>query len=328
MRCGLVVAGKVEQVGDQLVELAGLLSCRPHQRGRLRVGQAGTVLEQVQVRRQAGQRGAQLVRCVGDELALRGDRFVQRGQHGVEGRSAPAHLIVGPIIVAPGGAETGGEVTGLGDALGGRGEFGDGSEDAACGQPCGAVGYACGRDGEPGEKASAQLGERERLDQIVVGARVQAGDAVIDQVAGGEHQDRRPVAAGTKPPAHLETVRLAHGHVEHNRVDARCCHVGERDPATVGGQHLIPVAPQRGGKRLAHGRVVIDNEDPHLIHYARGLRTPALLTYRPRFAWLLAWPHPGRRPAGQGSRRDRGRSRRTPGWRGRRRPCRSRRRAD
>jgi hypothetical protein len=29
---------------------------------------------------------------------------------------------------------------------------------------------------------------------------------------------------------------------------------------------------------LAHSCVVIDNEDPHVIHYARGLRTPALLT--------------------------------------------------
>ena len=73
VRCGLVVAREVEQVGNQLVELAGLLPCRPHQRGRLRVGQSGTVLEQVQVRRQARQRGAQLVRCVSDELALRGD---------------------------------------------------------------------------------------------------------------------------------------------------------------------------------------------------------------------------------------------------------------
>ena len=41
--------------------------------------------------------------------------------------------------------------------------------------------------------------------------------------------------------------------------------------AAVGGQHLIAVTPQRGGKRSAHSRVVIDNEDPHVIHYARDL---------------------------------------------------------
>ena len=49
-------------------------------------------------------------------------------------------------------------------------------------------------------------------------------------------------------------------------------HVGERGAAAVGGQHLIAVTPQRGGKRLAHGRVVVDNEDPHVTHYARDSR--------------------------------------------------------
>jgi hypothetical protein len=61
------------------------------------------------------------------------------------------------------------------------------------------------------------------------------------------------------------------GDVEHDRIDAHRRHVGERGSAAVGGQHLIPVTPQRGGKRLAHSRVVIDNEDPHVIHYARDL---------------------------------------------------------
>ena len=109
------------------------------------------------------------MRCVSDELALCDDRLVQRGQRGVEGRSEPAHLTVGPVIVGLGGAETGREVTGLGDAFGGRGEFGDGPEDAACGQPCSAVGYACGRDREPGEEQGrvAQRG--------VVGVRGPAG---------------------------------------------------------------------------------------------------------------------------------------------------------
>ena len=59
----------------------------------------------------------------------------------------PAHLIVGP-----GEVEAGGEVAGLGDVLGGRGELGDGPQDAARGQPRRAVGEAGGRDGERGEE--------------------------------------------------------------------------------------------------------------------------------------------------------------------------------
>jgi hypothetical protein len=72
VRRGLVVAGEVEQVSDQLVQLAGLIPSRSHEGGGLRVRQPVAVFEQVQVRGEAGQRGAQLVRCVGDELALRG----------------------------------------------------------------------------------------------------------------------------------------------------------------------------------------------------------------------------------------------------------------
>ena len=36
-----------------------------------------------------------------------------------------------------------------------------------------------------------QLGDRERLDQVVVGAGLQAGDAVLDLVARGQHADGR-----------------------------------------------------------------------------------------------------------------------------------------
>ena len=61
VRRGLAVAREVEQVGDQLVQFAGLLPGRPHQGGGLRVGQSGAVLEQVEVRGEAGQRGAQFV---------------------------------------------------------------------------------------------------------------------------------------------------------------------------------------------------------------------------------------------------------------------------
>jgi len=104
------------------------------------------------------------MRRVGDELALGGDRFVQRGQHGVEGRTEPADLIVGP-----GRADTVGEVAGPGDALGGRGELGEGPQDPARGQPGGTVGHARGRDGEPGEEQS-RVAQR-----AIVGVRGPAG---------------------------------------------------------------------------------------------------------------------------------------------------------
>ena len=99
---------------------------------------------------------------------------MQRRQHGVEGRGEPAHLIVGPRE-----AEAGGEVAGLGDVLGGRGERGDGPQDAARGQPRRAVGHAGGRDGERGEQ---QGGVAQRA---VIGVR---GPAGAHQPAGAAGQ--------------------------------------------------------------------------------------------------------------------------------------------
>jgi hypothetical protein len=46
---------------------------------------------------------------------------------------------------------------------------------------------------EPGEQAldpREQLGRVERLDEVVVGARAQAADLLLDLALGGEHDDR------------------------------------------------------------------------------------------------------------------------------------------
>ena len=81
---------------------------------------------------------------------------------------------------------------------------------------CPAVGRlgAAQQRAQPGQ----QLLEGERLDQVVVGAGVEAGHAVGDRVAGGEHQDRHVVAVGAQSPARLEAADPRHHHVEHERV--------------------------------------------------------------------------------------------------------------
>ena len=98
----------------------------------------------------------------------------------------------------------------------------------------------------------AQLLERERLDEVVVGARVQSGDAVRDGVARGEHEHGRVVAGRAQPAADLQPVRLGHQHVEDDRVRRL---VGERVErrAAVGGElDLVPVHPQRTVQCVSH----------------------------------------------------------------------------
>src|SRR4029450_5460341 len=63
----------------------------------------------------------------------------------------------------------------------------------------------------PGE----QLLQRERLDEVVVRAGVEAFDAVADGVAGGQHQDGHRVPASTDPATHLAPVDAGHQDVEY-----------------------------------------------------------------------------------------------------------------
>ena len=63
-----------------------------------------------------------------------------------------------------------------------------------------------------------QLAQRERLDQVVVGADVEPLHAVVDRVARGKHQNRRAVAGLAHPAGQLESVEAGHQDVEDDRV--------------------------------------------------------------------------------------------------------------
>ena len=109
----------------------------------------------------------------------------------------------------------------------------------------------------------AELLERERLDEVVVGAGVEPLHAVRDGVARGEHQHGRAVAGGPQAAADLEPVGLGHQDVEDDRVGRL---VGERVErlAAVGGElDAVAVHPQRAVERVADARLVVDHEDSH-----------------------------------------------------------------
>ena len=63
-----------------------------------------------------------------------------------------------------------------------------------------------------------QLAHVVGLDQVVVGARLEPLDAVLDRVARGQHQDRRAVARAAQRAAHLHPVDVRQAEVEHDRV--------------------------------------------------------------------------------------------------------------
>ena len=108
-----------------------------------------------------------------------------------------------------------------------------------------------------------QLLERERLDQVVVGARVEPAHAVGHRVARGQDEHRRAVAGGAQPAAHLEPVHARHQHVEHQRVGRAGRQRVERLGAVGGQLGLVALQPQRAVDRLTHRRLVVDHQDAH-----------------------------------------------------------------
>ena len=110
---------------------------------------------------------------------------------------------------------------------------------------------------QPGQ----QLLQRERLGQVVVGAGVEALDPVADGVAGGEHQDGYVVAGGAQRAGGLDAVEPRHHHVHDDHVGRRPRRSRQRLGAVGGQGHVVPVELQRPAQRLAHGPVVVDDED-------------------------------------------------------------------
>ena len=71
---------------------------------------------------------------------------------------------------------------------------------------------------DEGAEPCQELGERERFRQIVVRPGVEAGDAVFDSIARGQHEDRRPHTGIPKLAARLETADPREHDVEHDRL--------------------------------------------------------------------------------------------------------------
>ena len=112
-------------------------------------------------------------------------------------------------------------------------------------------------------QAGEQLGERERLREVVVGAAVEPGDAVLDGVARGQHQDRRPDAVVAQAAAGLEAVDARQHHVEDDRVVLG----GARHPQRVlaARRHVRddPLLAQAAADQRRHLHLVLDDQHPH-----------------------------------------------------------------
>ena len=104
----------------------------------------------------------------------------------------------------------------------------------------------------------------ERLDEIVVGAGVEAADPVAHRVACGEHQDRHVRAGRAHPAGDLEPGDVGQADVQDDRLDAGG---GGRDldAGDAVGRQLdhVPVLLEEAAKQSTETGIVLDDEQVH-----------------------------------------------------------------
>ena len=107
----LVAAGQFGQVADQVGQLLELHQDVVDQDRAVGLGELVDPADDLEIGAQAGERGAQLVGGVDDELALGAPGELEGLEQPVEGAAQP------PELVGPTGRETAGDVGGLGQVL-------------------------------------------------------------------------------------------------------------------------------------------------------------------------------------------------------------------
>ena len=108
-----------------------------------------------------------------------------------------------------------------------------------------------------------QLGERERFDQIVVGAEIEPDHAIVYAVARRQDEDRR---LDTPLPERLQDFQTASAgkhQVQNDKVEDFS--VGAKEPVLARRRHHdVVMRPfQRGGENLGDFSFVFNNEDTH-----------------------------------------------------------------
>ena len=109
-----------------------------------------------------------------------------------------------------------------------------------------------------------ELGEREWLDEVVIGSRLQAADAVLHVVARGEDADRDLDAARAHAPDDAHAVEVGHRHVEDDRRGRAGRDGVERGAAPGGRLDGEALEAQRALEGLPDGPLVVDDEDQRL----------------------------------------------------------------
>ncbi len=125
---------------------------------------------------------------------------------------------------------------------------------------------------EHGADPRQQLARRVRLGDVVVGPELEAHDYVHLGVLGGEHDDRHALGRADLP-AHLGAGEAGEHEVEQDQVGAVLVERGHRGGTVLDDVHLVSLALEQEGERLAERRLVLDEHDA--CHVGSPMSVPA-----------------------------------------------------
>ena len=169
-----------------------------------------------------------------------------------------AHQPLEQVVLAPGQVELGavqGDLAPVGHDL-----------EAAEAHRLQPLGVALGA-AQHGADAGDHLGRAERLDHVVVGAQLEAHDAVELAAAGGEH-DHGHVVLALQLAAHVAAVAVGQVQVQQHQVGLDPVGQLQRLGGRGGGHRLEALARQRLGERLRDRQLVLHEQDPRALAHA------------------------------------------------------------
>src|SRR4051794_18803229 len=116
---------------------------------------------------------------------------------------------------------------------------------------------------QDGVDAGNELGGREGLDHVVIGAEPQAVDAIGLTALGGQKDDRHARTAGRAQMTHdLEPTDARQHEIEHDEVGMPGRGAGERGVAVACGARVVVGALEVARDDLGDRRLVVDDENP------------------------------------------------------------------
>ena len=110
-----------------------------------------------------------------------------------------------------------------------------------------------------------QLGEGERLDQIIVGSAVEADHPILERIARRQDEHRRVDAALPQRAENLQPIASGQHEVEQNDVETLRCDTEERSFARVLDDRLVSFTLEPLAQSAGHFLFVFHDQDAHAL---------------------------------------------------------------